>query len=225
MILESGSRSFFFSFWLFIGRTGMSDRWLIVGLGNPGPEYEKTRHNIGFMTISELAEANGIRGQQEKKFNALIGSGTIEGFSVLLVQPLTYMNLSGETVSKLMHYYKIPPEQLLVIYDDTALPVGKIRLRSEGSAGGQNGMKSIIQHLGGNQTFPRLRIGIGAPPPQWSMADYVLSRFSPEEMEWMEKRILPEVQKAILLWMKEGVSMAAARFNGMKLIEQEISEA
>jgi peptidyl-tRNA hydrolase, PTH1 family len=192
----------------------MSDRWLIVGLGNPGPEYEKTRHNVGFMTISELAEANGIKGQQEKKFNALIGSGSIEGFSVLL---------SGETVRKLMDYYKIPPEQLLVIYDDTALPVGKIRLRAEGSAGGQNGMKSIIQHLGGNQTFPRLRIGIGTPPPQWSMADYVLSRFSAEEMDWMEKSILPEVQKAIVLWIKEGVSKAATRFNGMKLIPEPLA--
>lgn len=198
----------------------MSDRWVIVGLGNPGQEYEKTRHNIGFMAIHDLASSYGIKAQQEKKFKAMVGNGTIEGHAVLLVQPLTYMNLSGESVGPILQYYKVAPERLLVIYDDAALPVGKIRVRADGSAGGQKGMKSIIQHLSGVEQFPRLRIGIGAPQGQRDMADHVLSRFTAEEMDWMERYILPETQRAVGIILNDGVERAATRVNGLNLLPQ-----
>lgn len=196
----------------------MSDRWLIVGLGNPGAQYEKTRHNIGFMVVQALAERHGIKGQQDKKFNAMVGAGHLDGHAVLLAQPLTYMNLSGESVGKILAYYKIPPEQLLVIYDDAALPVGKIRVRQSGSAGGQKGMKSIIQHLSGNEGFPRLRIGIGPPNDKWDMADHVLSRFTAEETQWLEDYILPAAEKAVCIILSEGVGVAMNRCNGGSLV-------
>ncbi len=193
-----------------------SDRWLIAGLGNPGKEYEKTRHNIGFMVIEHLSRQTGISGKNEGKFNAMVGTGHLAGQPIILVQPLTYMNKSGEAIGKLMKFYKVAPERLLVIYDDVALPFGKLRVRPSGSAGGHNGMKSIIQHLGGNDCFPRLRIGIGegvAP-----LHHHVLSKFTPDEQNRLEELLSLSAQ-AVETLIQEGVEAAMNRYNGLDLSE------
>ncbi|WP_075979828.1 aminoacyl-tRNA hydrolase [Bacillus massilinigeriensis] len=152
---------------------------LIVGLGNPGRLYEHTRHNIGFDVIDKLAENMNIPLSQAK-FKGLFGMGNIGGEKVLLLKPLTYMNLSGESIRAIMDYYDIVNEELLVIYDDLDLPVGKIRLRERGSAGGHNGIKSTIAHIG-TQEFKRVRVGIDRPKNGMQITDYVLGRFSKEE--------------------------------------------
>lgn len=196
----------------------MSDsRWLIAGLGNPGSEYEKTRHNVGFMAIQHLAETIGITGKREGKFNAIVANGQLADRPVILAQPLTYMNLSGEAIGKILQYYKIPPEQMLIIYDDAALPFGKLRVRPGGSSGGQKGMKSIIQTLGGNEKFPRLRIGIGAPEGQRPLHSHVLSAFNAEEQKYLAN-ILDESARAVRLVLEEGVETAMCRFNGMEIV-------
>lgn len=160
---------------------------LIVGLGNPGKQYEHTRHNIGFAVIDELAERLGIPLDQAK-FKGIYGYRLIEGEKVFLLKPLTYMNLSGESVIALMNFYQIEPEDLLVIYDDLDLPVGRIRLRQKGSAGGHNGIKSIISHLG-TQEFNRIRVGINRPTGGMPVVDYVLGRFSKEEQETVKDAV------------------------------------
>lgn len=152
---------------------------VLVGLGNPGRQYEETRHNIGFMVIDELADRWNIPLSQSK-FKGIFGQGVVNGEKVLLVKPLTYMNLSGETVRPLLDFYKLDIEDLVVIYDDLDLPVGKLRLRQKGSAGGHNGIKSLIQHLQ-TQNFNRIRMGIDRPTNGQSISDYVLGRFSEEE--------------------------------------------
>ena len=160
--------------------------FIIVGLGNPTPEYEGTRHNVGFEVIDALARKYNID-VDTKKHRAYIGKGMIEGQKVILAKPQTYMNLSGESVRSLLDYYKVDEEQeLLVIYDDISLGVGQIRIRAKGSAGGLNGIKNIIAHLGG-QVFPRIKVGVGEKPPKWDLADYVLGHFSKEEQEQMEE--------------------------------------
>ena len=160
--------------------------FIIVGLGNPTPEYEGTRHNVGFEVIDALARKYNID-VDTKKHRAYIGKGMIEGQKVILAKPQTYMNLSGESVRSLLDYYKVDEEQeLLVIYDDISLGVGQIRIRAKGSAGGHNGIKKIIAHLGG-QVFPRIKVGVGEKPPKWDLADYVLGHFSKEEQEQMEE--------------------------------------
>ena len=136
--------------------------WLIVGLGNPGEKYENTRHNVGFQVIDELAERQG-KPVQRLKFKALTGLLTIGGEKALVMKPVTYMNLSGEAVRPAADFYKLPPERILVISDDVALAAGRLRIRAKGSAGGHNGLKSIIQHLGTDQ-FPRIRVGVGEKP-------------------------------------------------------------
>ena len=148
---------------------------LIVGLGNPTKEYENTRHNIGFMAIDALSEDYHIP-VESLRHKALIGKGAIEGQRVILAKPVTYMNLSGEAVRAISDYYKIPPEDIIIIFDDTTLDVGRMRIRKKGSAGGHNGIKSIIAHLG-TMEFPRIKIGIGAKREGQDLADYVLSRF------------------------------------------------
>jgi PTH1 family peptidyl-tRNA hydrolase len=153
---------------------------LLIGLGNPGREYAQTRHNVGFIAIDELAHRHQITLDKEK-FKGIFGTGTINGEKVVLLKPLTYMNLSGESVRPIMDYYNIDIEEIVVIYDDLDLPVGKIRLRTKGSAGGHNGMKSIIQHLG-TQEFKRVRIGIDRPKNGMKVPDYVLGRFSTDEV-------------------------------------------
>lgn len=160
--------------------------YVIVGLGNPGSRYERTRHNAGFRTVDRLAAGYGIEFSQ-KKHRALCGAGVIEGQKVLLLKPQTYMNLSGESVREAVEYYKVDPErELLVIYDDISLDPGRLRIRKKGSAGGHNGMKNIILHLG-TQVFPRIRIGVGQKPEGYDLADYVLGHFGKEERELVDE--------------------------------------
>jgi PTH1 family peptidyl-tRNA hydrolase len=153
---------------------------VFAGLGNPGKNYETTRHNIGFMAIDQLASEWNIS-MDKSKFNGQIGTGIVAGEKVLLIKPLTYMNLSGECVRPVLDYYDIPTSRLTVIYDDLDLPLGKIRLRTKGSAGGHNGIKSLIQHLG-TQEFDRIRLGIGRPEGSMKVVDYVLGKFTKEEL-------------------------------------------
>ncbi len=157
----------------------------IVGLGNPGSKYTYTRHNIGFLAIDALAEKHGIK-LTESKFKALFGTGTINGERVVLVKPLTYMNASGEAVRPLLDFYKIETEDMLIIYDDLDLPLSKMRLRSKGSAGGHNGVKSLIQHLG-TQEIKRLKLGIGRPPAPIQVIDWVLMPFAKNEQHELKE--------------------------------------
>jgi peptidyl-tRNA hydrolase, PTH1 family len=167
---------------------------LIVGLGNPGRQYEETRHNVGFKVIDELSDQLHIP-LDKAKFNGVFGQGMVNGEKVLLLKPLTYMNLSGESIRPLMDYYDILVEDILVVYDELDLPVGKIRLREKGSAGGHNGMKSIIQHLG-TQEFKRIRIGINRPTNSMKIADYVLGRFPAEELQDIKDAIQKSAEAA-----------------------------
>lgn len=154
--------------------------YIIVGLGNVGREYENTRHNAGFITIDILADDLGVN-INKLKFKSLCCTANIEGKKILLLKPQTYMNLSGQAVTEAMSFYKIPPEKVIIIFDDISLDVGKMRIRKKGSDGGQNGMKNII-YLSGSDAFPRIKIGIGAKPnPNWNLADWVLSHFTKEE--------------------------------------------
>jgi PTH1 family peptidyl-tRNA hydrolase len=198
----------------------MADQFLIVGLGNPGKQYESTRHNIGFIVLEAFARRTGIAGKTDSKFNAMVGAGRHEKHKLILAQPLTFMNLSGEAVSKLMRYYDIPPEQLLVIYDDVALPFGKIRIRPNGSDAGQKGMKSIIQSLGGDKNFPRLRVGVGAPPAKMAMPDYVLGKFVEAERQDLSK-IIDLAMDTVEYWLDHGVEPTMTRYNGVSVIEIE----
>lgn len=173
--------------------------FIIVGLGNPGAEYVNTRHNAGFQVIDALAEKYNIS-VSESKHKALIGKGVVEGQKVILVKPLTYMNLSGEAVRSVIDYYKVDEtEELLVVFDDISLAPGQLRIRKKGSAGGHNGIKNIIQHLG-HDTFRRIKVGVGEKPKGYDLADYVLGHFSEEDKVLMkestEKSI--EVIKMIL---------------------------
>lgn len=184
--------------------------YIIVGLGNPERKYDGTRHNIGFSAITVLADTYRIS-MDQKKHKAICGRGVIEGQKVLLAMPQTYMNLSGESVRELMDYYKADLEDLIVIYDDIALAPGKLRIRSKGSAGGHNGMKNIISHLG-TQEFARIRIGVGEKPKGWDLVDYVLGRFSREE-EPMIRDALDEVADACKEIIVSGVDSAMNKFN------------
>lgn len=160
--------------------------YIIVGLGNPGKEYQNTRHNIGFDVIDRLAEEEHIS-VLEKKHKAIIGKGVVAGVKCILAKPVTYMNLSGESVRELIDYYKVDEEtELIVVSDDISLDVGSIRVRKKGSAGGHNGLKSIIGHLG-HDTFMRVKMGVGEKPKGWDLADYVLGHFSAPEREVMDE--------------------------------------
>lgn len=185
--------------------------YIIAGLGNPGKEYDGSRHNVGFMTLDTLADRYQID-IREKAHKALIGKGMIEGNKVILVKPQTYMNLSGESIRSVMDYYKTEPSEFIVIYDDISLEPGQIRIRKKGSAGGHNGIKNIIAHLG-TQEFPRIRIGVGEKPPRMDLADYVLSRFPKEEKEEMEQAFRDGAAAAVSM-MNEGIDTAMNRFNG-----------
>ena len=186
--------------------------WLVVGLGNPGPEYAGTRHNVGFRAVELLAKEAGVR-IDRAKFRGLTRTAELADRKVLLLEPQTFMNCSGEAVQLAAMFYKLPISHILVLSDDVSLPVGKIRVRAEGSAGGHNGLKSVISHLG-SQDFPRVRIGVGAKPhPDYDLADWVLSRVSPEE----EKALAPAVEHAaaaVLELIRNGVPSAASRYNG-----------
>jgi peptidyl-tRNA hydrolase, PTH1 family len=184
---------------------------LIVGLGNPGREYSNTRHNIGFMVIDELARKWDISLNQEK-YKGVFGSGVVNGEKVILLKPLTYMNLSGECIRPLMDYYKIAIEDFVVIYDDLDLVPGKLRLRMKGSAGGHNGIKSTIAHLG-TQEFNRIRVGIGRPQQGRSVVDHVLGAFFHEEMPEVEHSIGQSVE-ACEKWLSHPFLQVMNTFNG-----------
>ncbi len=185
--------------------------YIVVGLGNPERRYDGTRHNIGFSAITVLADEYNIS-MDFKKHKAICGKGVIEGQKVILAMPQTYMNLSGESVRELVDYYKVDPEtELIVIYDDIALAPGKLRIRAKGSAGGHNGMKNIIAHLG-SQEFPRIRIGVGEKPKGWDLADYVLGRFSKEE-EPDIREALKNTVLACKVIVTEDVTSAMNQFN------------
>ena len=185
--------------------------YLIAGLGNPGREYVNTRHNIGFETIDVLCEKCGAV-LNKTKFRADCGEGRLAGEKVLLIKPRTYMNLSGESVREFSEFYKIPPEHIIVIYDDVALPVGKIRVRPKGSAGGHNGMRNIIYQLC-SEDFPRIRTGVGAPPhPEFPLADYVLGKFGKEETELLVPAVKRAAEAAESI-IAEGTAAAMNRFN------------
>ena len=186
--------------------------WLIVGLGNPGEKYENTRHNVGFQVVDELAERQHAP-IQKLKFKALTNLLTIAGEKVLVMKPVTYMNLSGEAVRPAADFYKIPPERILVISDDTALDAGALRIRTKGSAGGHNGLKSIIQHLGTDQ-FPRVRVGVGQKPhPDYELADWVLGKFQGEDKKAMDAAV-KRAADAVECLLREGPDRAMNRFNG-----------
>ena len=173
---------------------------LVVGLGNPGREYNDTRHNVGFEVIAELAKRFGV-GKPKSRFNAESAEVMIGMEKVVLVSPLTYMNLSGQSVRGFTDFYKLPSKDLLVICDDLNLAVGRIRLRARGSAGGQNGLKDIINRLG-TEVFPRLRVGIGKPPPRWDTADYVLGKFDEVDREIVNRSVRLAAD-AVEHWVKE----------------------
>lgn len=186
--------------------------FLIAGLGNPGRQYEKTRHNMGFDTIDELIDRHRIP-QGGIAHKAMYGKGMIAGEKVLAVKPLTYMNLSGEAIREYVNYYKMDPEtELIVIYDDIDLNPGQIRIRKKGSAGGHNGIKSIIAQIG-TQNFYRIKVGVGAKPKGWDLADYVLGRFSPEERELVDKAIC-DAADAVEMILKDGIEAAMNHYNG-----------
>ena len=188
--------------------------FVIVGLGNPGKKYENTRHNAGFMAIDAIADKYGIS-VKEKKHKALCGSGVIEGQKVLLVKPETYMNLSGESIGDIMNFYKLDPEEeMLVIYDDISLALGNIRIRKKGSAGGHNGIKSLIAHTG-TQNFLRIKVGVGEKPSGWDLADYVLGHFSEEDHKKLVE-IMPDVIQAAVLMMQGDVDKAMNDYNAKK---------
>ena len=185
--------------------------WLIVGLGNPGGEYENTRHNAGFAVADELARRGGFA-IQRVKFKALTAAAGIGGQGVLVMKPTTYMNLSGEAVGEAARFYKLSPDHVLVISDDVDLPLGKLRLRAGGSAGGHNGLKSIIQHLGSDQ-FPRLKVGVGGKPhPDYDLADWVLGKLQGEDKKLMDETV-KRAADAIECLLKDGPQKAMNQFN------------
>jgi PTH1 family peptidyl-tRNA hydrolase len=185
--------------------------FLVAGLGNPGREYRHNRHNVGFMALDELASHFKIP-MSKVQAKAITGSGLVEGRRVILLKPQTYMNLSGTSVASLVRYYKVETDHLLVIHDDIDLPLGTLRIRAKGSAGGQKGMVSIIERLGTN-LFPRARLGIGRPPGRMPTADYVLEDFYPEEQE-MLSRVFQRLLAAVDAFIHEGIEPAMTRFNG-----------
>ena len=188
--------------------------FLIVGLGNPDKKYEKTRHNIGFDTIDALAEQYHIT-MNDHKHKALCGTGVIEGVKVLLAKPLTYMNLSGDSVAEIVNFYKLDPEsEMIIIFDDISLAPGNIRVRKKGSAGGHNGIKSIIARCG-TQNFMRIKVGVGEKPQGWDLADHVLGRFSTEDRALVEDAIQDACSAAVLM-MQGDVDAAMNHFNAKK---------
>lgn len=185
--------------------------WIVVFLGNPGPKYKNTRHNAGFMAADAMEKKLGVS-VNKMRFKALTAKVTISGESVLLLKPQTFMNLSGEAVSAAAAFYKIPPERIIVVSDETALPIGRLRIRKSGSAGGHNGLKNIISLLG-TDAFPRFRMGVGAPPhPDYDMADWVLSVFKNQDADNM-CALADRVCDAIECYIAEGPDRAMNKFN------------
>ena len=191
-----------------------NDVWLIVGLGNPGREYEMTRHNCGFRAIDILAQKLSCK-VDKGKFQGLYGQVNYNGSKLLLLKPMTYMNLSGRSVLQLSAYFHVPPQRIIVIFDDISLEPGRIRVRADGSAGGHNGIKSIIAEIG-SQNFPRVKVGVGAKPhPEQDLADWVLSNFSASEEKALSSA-LERAADAALCIVDSGVPESAARYNGSR---------
>jgi PTH1 family peptidyl-tRNA hydrolase len=191
----------------------MENVFLIVGLGNPGAEYVKTRHNAGFLLVEKLAAKWKCDWANERKFKARIAKAERDGKRILLGEPQTFMNLSGETVGRLMKFYQLPLKQVLVAVDDADLPLGEIRLRASGSSGGHHGLESIEQHLTSRE-FARLRIGIGRKDGMLEITDYVLGKFDPGETELLGK-ILERASNQIETWLEAGIEKAMSQFNGV----------
>lgn len=185
--------------------------FLIVGLGNPGKEYENTRHNVGFQVIDNIAKEYNISINRQK-FKGVYGEGFINGKKVIILKPTTYMNLSGESVREVVDFYNLRSDEIIVIYDDISLEIGKLRIRDKGSAGGHNGIKSIIAHLGGD-VFPRIKVGIGQPDVD--LVKYVLGRFTKDEMKTLSESIEAST-KATEEIINNDVSSAMNQFNGFK---------
>ena len=186
-------------------------QWLVVCLGNPGKQYENTRHNIGFMTADEIERRSGVK-INKLRYRALTGEVKIAGQRVLVLKPQTYMNLSGEAVKLAGAFYKIPPENVIVISDDVSLPLGKLRIRASGSAGGHNGLKNIIAHLG-TDAFPRIKVGVGAPEhPEHEMVDWVIGNFTPQEKKVVAEAV-GRAADAVECLIGKGVSEAQNKFN------------
>ena len=191
-----------------------SESWLIVGLGNPGSQYARTRHNCGFRAMDILAEKLGCK-IDKAKFQGLYGQVNYEGRKLYLLKPQTFMNLSGRSVLQLSAYFSIPPQRIIVLFDDISLPPGRLRIRPDGSAGGHNGIKSIISELG-SQDFPRVKIGVGAKPePERDLADWVLSTFSATEEKALTSALEAAADAALCI-MDKGVPEAANRYNGTR---------
>lgn len=189
--------------------------YLIVGLGNPGQKFDATRHNIGFHAIDAIGNANNIQ-INKKKFQGILGQGTIRGEKAILLKPMTYMNESGKSIREVVDFYKIPVENILVIFDDVSLPPGQFRIRRKGSAGGHNGIKSIIAHLG-TQVFGRIKFGVGEKPPGWDLADYVLGRFSNDELKNDIGPALQDVNDIVTSIMTGGYDVAMNQYNKKKV--------
>ena len=190
----------------------MDNIFVIAGLGNPGSKYDNTRHNVGFDTIDLLASKHGIK-VSKLKHKALMGDGLIKNERVLLVKPQTFMNLSGESVRELVEWFKVPPDKLILIYDDVDLPLGKVRIRPNGSSGTHNGMRSVIYQLQSDE-FPRIRIGINRAPEGWELADYVLSRFNADERKIINESISNAADAAAAI-VSSGVNTAMNLYNGL----------
>lgn len=184
---------------------------IVAGLGNPGDKYDKTRHNAGFIAIDRLCDSLGVKCDRAK-FKALTCEATIGNSRVLIMKPQTFMNLSGEAISEAARFYKIPADKVIVISDDVTLAVGKLRIRGKGSAGGHNGLKSIIEHLG-TQEFPRIKLGVGEKPhPDYDMVDWVLGKFPKEDLDKLAKTV-ESVPGAIASLIQEDITSAMNRFN------------
>ncbi len=196
-------------------RAAQPIEWLVVGLGNPGTKYEGTRHNAGFRALERYQAKSGQR-IDKMKFRALVGEGQLSGRRVLFIKPQTFMNLSGEAVRAAAEFYKLPPERVIVLSDDVSLDVGTLRVRAKGSAGGQNGLKSIIRQLG-SEDFPRVKIGVGQKPhPEYDLADWVLSRFTADEQKAIDAACGDAVSAAACI-IASGCAAAAQQFNGKRL--------
>ena len=191
--------------------TSTNIEYLIVGLGNPGRQYENTRHNAGFICLDYIADELGVQ-VNRVKFKSAVGEARIGGRKCLLMKPSTFMNLSGQAVTEAMNFYKIPPEQTVILFDDISLDVGCMRIRRKGSDGGQNGMKNII-YLSGSEDFPRVKIGIGHKPhPDYDLKDWVLSRFTEKDAKTI-KELLPNVKDAVELIVAGNIDEAMNRYN------------
>lgn len=190
----------------------MSNRFLIVGLGNPGREYESTRHNIGFQCVDALARTHNLRYESNKRSKAKIAQGTVAGQTVTLAKPQTYMNLSGSAVQGLAAFYRIPPERIIVVLDDLDIALGTLRIRPKGGTAGHKGLTDIVARLG-TQDIPRIRFGIGRPPGRMDPAAFVLRRFSSDEQPVVDEAIA-RVVGAVETWLTDGIDIAMNRFNG-----------